>query len=198
MNERTIRRIFGIALTFVILAFPRPARSESAAGAGGGSQRSVTLTGLRSWSAPTSTRVVFDFSAIVTVVAPDSGISRRLTITIPGESIIRSQGVPEQLKVSDGVVDSVVVASGRDGGRFDFTFTDTTRFRVFSLPSEPDKPFRLVLDVVKRGGGAAQDARLASIAAGKRQGHERIVAVDPGHGGDDMGAHGPRGVLEKN
>jgi N-acetylmuramoyl-L-alanine amidase len=96
------------------------------------------------------------------------------------------------------VIDSVVVASGPNGGQFIFTFADTTRFRVFSLPSEDDKPFRLVVDVEKPGGDAALDARLATIASTKKQQRVRLVAVDPGHGGDDTGAHGPRGVLEKN
>jgi N-acetylmuramoyl-L-alanine amidase len=198
MHERTTRLIFGIALTVLCIVLPRSARPEGLDGAGAAALGSVTLTGLRSWSAPTSTRVVFDFSAVVTVVAPDSGISHRLTITLPGESIARAESVPALLRVGDGVVDSVIVGSGPDGGRFEFAFADTTRFRVFSLPSEPDKPFRLVLDVVKPGGGAAQDARLAGIAAVKRQQRVRIVAVDPGHGGDDMGARGPQGVLEKN
>src|SRR5207247_936258 len=39
--------------------------------------------------------------------------------------------------------------------------------------------------------------RLASIASAKRRDRVRIVAIDPGHGGDDTGAKGPRGLLEK-
>ena len=33
----------------------------------------VTVTGVRSWPAPANTRVVFDLSGEVTLVAPDSG-----------------------------------------------------------------------------------------------------------------------------
>jgi len=198
MNERTIRHTIGFALTIACIALPRPACPEGRAGAGAAASASVTLTGLRSWSAPTSTRVVFAFSAPVSPVAPDSGWSHRLTITLPGESIVRATSVPAVLRVGDGVVDSVVVDSGADGGRFQFTFADTTRFRVFPMPGEPDKPFRIVVDVVKPGGSAAQNAKLAGIAAVKRQQRVRLVAVDPGHGGEDVGARGPRGVLEKN
>src|SRR5439155_2058112 len=39
---------------------------------------------------------------------------------------------------------------------------------------------------------------LAGIAAVKKTERLRIVAVDAGHGGEDTGAHGPRGVLEKS
>jgi N-acetylmuramoyl-L-alanine amidase len=163
-----------------------------------GGVASVALTGLRSWSAPTNTRIVFDFSAPVTLVAPDSGTTRRLVLAIPGETIARAATVPALLRVGDGVVDSVIVGSGADDGRFVFVFADTTRFRVFCLPREDDKPFRVVVDVEKPGGGAAQDARLAGLAATKRQQRVRLVAIDPGHGGDDTGARGPRGILEKS
>jgi N-acetylmuramoyl-L-alanine amidase len=52
--------------------------------------------------------------------------------------------------------------------------------------------------VTRDGGAAAQDQRLAGIAAAKRRDRTRIVAVDAGHGGEDTGARGPRGVLEKH
>jgi N-acetylmuramoyl-L-alanine amidase len=40
--------------------------------------------------------------------------------------------------------------------------------------------------------------RPAPPAAGPRPARDIVIAVDPGHGGHDPGAHGPRGVLEKN
>lgn len=57
--------------------------------------------------------------------------------------------------------------------------------RVFYLP----EPFRLVIDVSKR-------PPWASEAAGPRA--IRRVALDPGHGGHDPGAVGPRGLREKD
>lgn len=158
----------------------------------------VSVTGLRSWSAPTSTRIVFDFSGEVNAVAPDSGISHALTVTVPGEQVICAPGVPALLVVRDSVVDSVRVAANDSGTRFEFSFADTTRFRVFILRPEDDKPFRIVVDVVRPGGGLEEDHRLAAIAATKKQGRVRVVAVDAGHGGDDSGARGPNGVLEKS
>src|SRR5262245_5385149 len=44
----------------------------------------VTVTGVRSWPAPANTRVVFDFSAEVMLVAPDSGRTKELAVSIPG------------------------------------------------------------------------------------------------------------------
>jgi N-acetylmuramoyl-L-alanine amidase len=159
-------------------------------------QGSVRLTGLRSWSAPTSTRIVMDFSRRIVPVAPDSGRSPSLTISLPMDALERAPGVPAVLRVGDGVVDSVVVSPTSDT-KFLFAFADTTRFKLFALPVEQGKPFRLVVDVVKPGGTAAQDAKLATIAAAKRRERVRIIAIDPGHGGDDTGARGPQGAIEK-
>jgi N-acetylmuramoyl-L-alanine amidase len=157
----------------------------------------TSLMAVRSWSAPTSTRIVFDFSAPVTPVAPDSGRARGLVVSVPGEPIVPAAGVPMMLGVRDGLVDSVEVSAGRAGARFQVWLRDTTRFRVFTLRAEQDKPFRLVVDVTRPGAAAAADRALAGIAAIKRQQRVRIAVVDAGHGGEDTGARGPRGVLEK-
>ena len=183
-----------IALTLALMLLPRQGLADAAAAP---PSATVTLGALRSWSGPTNTRIVLDFSRAVTPVAPDSGVSPRLTLTVPGETVVRADGVPTVLRVADGTVDSVLVGTGPDGARFVFAFADTTAFRVFPLPAEVDKPFRLVVDVMRPGGRAAEEARLAVIASRKRAERVRVVAIDPGHGGDDTGAHGPRGVLEK-
>ncbi len=184
------RSSLGAALLALLLAAGGTGAATSAS--------SVTLTALRSWSAPTGTRVVFDFSAPVVPVMPDSGIGRELVVSIPGESLERADSVPGVLIVRDGLVDSVAVSLGGGGGRFRLWLRDTTRFRAFTLRPETDKPFRLVVDVIRPGGQAAEDSSLAAIAREKRQERVRIVAIDAGHGGEDAGARGPRRVLEKS
>jgi N-acetylmuramoyl-L-alanine amidase len=158
----------------------------------------VRLLSVRSWSAPENTRVVFDFSVQVAPVVPDSGIASDMQIAVPGEPVDRASDVPGMVRVGDGVVDSVEVATGADGAHFRVFLHDSTFFRAFALSSEDDKPFRIVVDVTRRGGEAAEDQRLATIAASKRQDRVRIVVVDAGHGGEDSGARGPGGVREKD
>jgi N-acetylmuramoyl-L-alanine amidase len=153
---------------------------------------------VRSWAAPANTRVVIDFSMPVSSVMPDSGDARNLVISVPGEPVTRADSVPPVLRIGDGAVDSVEVSAGDDGARFRVFLHDSTHFRAFSLPPEEDKPFRIVVDVDKRGGEAAEDQRLAGIAASKKKERVRIVMVDAGHGGEDTGARGPGGVREKD
>ncbi len=157
----------------------------------------LTLTGMRSWSAPTQTRVVMDFSSVVDAVFPDSGSGRELVLRLPAVAFAAGSDVPRRLEVTDGVVDSVTVLEVPGGVQFRVSFHDSTRFRVFPLIGEEEKPYRLVVDVSRPGGSAAQEKRLETIAASKKRDRVRLVAVDAGHGGEDAGARGPRGVLEK-
>jgi N-acetylmuramoyl-L-alanine amidase len=167
------------------------------AGPGPAAARGVFLTGLRSRSAPTSTRVVFDFSAPVMLVAPDSGRSCALVVSVPGQQLLREAGVPAVLTVRDGLVDSVEVTTDRRSARFQVWLRDTAHFRVFTLEAEEDKPFRVVVDVARPGAAAVADQAPAGIAAAKKPQRVRVVVVDAGHGGEDSGARGLRGVLEK-
>ena len=160
----------------------------------------VSLTGIRSWSSPTGTRVVMEFSRTVAHVGPDSGQSRRVLVSVPGEPVAVAPGVVTSLRPNDGVVDSVIAIPGVDGARFHLWFRDSLRFRVFSLPAQNEQPYRVVVDVTNSRGAAAQTEQLASIATKKKKERVRIVAVDAGHGGEDAGARAPRsvGLLEKN
>src|SRR5437773_894624 len=170
------------------LAAPRPAATG------------IVLTGVRAFSGPENTRIVFEFSRPTALVAPDSGTARQVTLSLPGEAVARAAQVPAVLQVRDGVVDSVECDTRVDGGTFRLAFRDPSEFHVVSLAAQDDQPFRLTVDVERRGAAQAEERRLADIAQGKRRDRVRVVAVDAGHGGEDTGARGPRGVrvLEKD
>ena len=187
-----LRRMAGPLLLAALAFVPAPVHAQAPVAAG-----PVQLVALRSWSAPTETRVVFEFSRHVAPVAPDSGMSRSVVIALPADALVRADGVPAVLGVRDGLVDSVVVTAAATGSRFQLWFRDSTRFRVFPLGAETGKPFRLVVDVSRPGARAAEEKRISHIATIKKQQRLRIVSVDAGHGGEDTGARGPNGVIEK-
>ena len=185
-SHRALRLVVSIA-ALLLAGGPGPAAAA----------RGVFLTGLRSWSAPTSTRVVFDLSAPVMLVAPDSGRSCALVVSVPDQQMMRAAGVPAVLAVRDGLVDSVEVITERKSARFRVWLRDTSRFRIFALAAEEDKPFRVVVDVTRNGAAAVADQAPIGGAAVRKQPRVRVVVVDAGHGGEDTGAHGLHGVLEK-
>jgi len=159
----------------------------------------LTLTAMRSFSGPENTRIVFEFSRAAIFVSADSGETRELVISLPGEATARAEGVAQVLRVRDGVVDSVEAETRVDGASFRLWFPVTTRFHVSTLPAQEHQPFRLVIGVARPGAEHAVARRLEGIAQGKRRDRVRVVAVDAGHGGVDMGAKGPRKlkVVEK-
>ncbi len=193
------RRTGGLGALAALAAAGLAAIAGLAAGPGAAAaQGALRVTSVRSWTAPSNTRVVFDFSREVTPVMPDSGFSTELVIGIPGESVERGEGVPGTVRVGDGTLDSVVVGTGPGGASFRVCFRDTTRFAVFALRPEEDKPFRIVVDVARRGAAAAEDQKLANLATAKKRDRVRLVVIDPGHGGEDGGARGINGIREKN
>lgn len=65
-------------------------------------------------------------------------------------------------------------------------------YRVFTLPGNPaaNKPFRVVVDINK-----AVQVPALNFTAGLK---DKIIAIDPGHGGSDAGASGPDNIREKD
>lgn len=184
------------ALLTILLAWLVPAAPAAADGPPGGS--GMSLMAVRSWSSPTGTRLVFDWSREVTPVAPDSGRTAQLVVSVPGGPVVLGDSVATRLAPHDGVVDSVLILPDADGARFIFWFAQPTRFRVFTLPPEDGRPFRLIVEATRPGAEAEEAARLAALATQKRRDRLRLIAVDAGHGGEDTGARGAGGVLEKH
>jgi len=157
----------------------------------------VQLTGMRTWVAPAGTRLVLEFSAEVVPVAPDSGAGPQLVVAVPVPGITAAAGVPASLAVNDSAVTSVQAIYDASGVRFWVKLAPGATFKVLTVPPGDDQRFRIVVEVSRPGAQAAEDRRLASIAAAKKKNRTRLVVIDAGHGGEDMGARG-YGAAEKN
>jgi len=157
----------------------------------------VQLTGMRTWVSPAGTRIVLEFSGEVTAVAPDSGAGPQLVVAVPVPGIAAAPGVPTALAVNDSAVTRVESIYDASGVRFWVRLAPGATFRVISVPPSDDQRFRIVIDVTRPGAQAAEERRLASIAAAKKKNRTRLVVIDAGHGGEDVGARGS-GVYEKN
>jgi N-acetylmuramoyl-L-alanine amidase len=103
-----------------------------------------------------------------------------------------------QERLTGGIVDWVRYLGGRENV---FAITPGRRFQELQV-QEQDGPPRLVLEfraaqVVARKDGAAAPAPSAPRAVPQPAPSIRAVVIDPGHGGDEVGAVGPGGAMEK-
>jgi N-acetylmuramoyl-L-alanine amidase len=158
----------------------------------------VQVTGMRTWPNPGGTRIVIEFSDEVTPVSPDSGTGAQLVVAVPTPGITAAPGVQASLAVNDSAVTRVESIYDGAGVRFWMKLAPASTFKVYTLVAGEGLPFRIVVEVYRAGARAAEDKRLAAIAAAKKKNRTRLVVVDPGHGGEDAGARGPGPVYEKN
>jgi len=191
--------VLGLAIAPGAAAPAEPFPGPAPAGAPSSGTATATITAIRSWTSPTGTRIVVDFSRPVARVAPDSGFARSIRVTVP-EPVGRAAGVPVRLPIADGLVDSAAAEAGPEGARFVVWFRDSARFQVYDLAPQNGQPFRLVVNVAKPGAALSETRRLEGIADRKRREKIRVVAVDAGHGGVDYGARSARsvGIAEKS
>lgn len=162
------------------------------------------VQGVRLWRAPDNTRLVFDLSgpvehSVFTLSAPD-----RLVIDIPAG---RMKAALEQLSLDNTPIKGVRSALRTPTElRIVVDLGARVTPRSFSLPPNQQYGHRLVVDLYDAGAApeapvatanaaAVPPVRVAPSPSAKR---DVLIAIDAGHGGEDPGALGPKGVREKD
>jgi N-acetylmuramoyl-L-alanine amidase len=141
-------------------------------------------------------RVVFEASEKVPFrVEQEAG---RVTVAVARDLV---DVTFQQQRLTGGIVESVQFVGGRENV---FAVTLGRRFREMTAV-EQNSPPRLVLDFqgppasatapVEAPSGAAPPPASRAPAS---DGGLRTVVIDPGHGGEETGAKGPAGTLEKD
>ncbi len=169
---------------------------------------------IRTWSEPPRTRVVFDLTervdyAVFTMRNPD-----RVVIDFRGTSARRALTLPPAR--SDNLRRLRHARRGADGLRVVLDLERPVAVADSLLEPNREYGYRVVLDLT--GDGAprrASDAakrpealagapaapppvRAVAVKAAPAPLRDVVVAIDPGHGGQDVGAIGPSGVYEKD
>lgn len=151
----------------------------------------TTLTDVRLWSGPEKTRVVLDFKNRVrhTMFMLDN--PHRVVIDIQDGA--RLNKLRKQLQ-GKGLVQTVRngVRNG-DQLRIVLDLHEKVTPRSFVLAPMDNYGHRLVVDLF--GGKVALPKKAQST--GQLQAKPIVIAIDAGHGGEDPGARGPSGTLEK-
>jgi N-acetylmuramoyl-L-alanine amidase len=132
------------------------------------------------------TRAVFEISAPLDYKLFEIGNPDRIVLDLHGSTFAPNFATPD----GTGVLKSVRTGRlGKDGVRVVFDLASAVRPKSFAQPG------RLVVDLYKKGKGAAP---VKSAAALEGKPRDVVVAIDAGHGGVDPGATGNAGTHEKD
>lgn len=164
----------------------------------------VKVRSVRHWSYDEYTRVVIELSGPVAAgelqrlaADPAAGRSDRLYVDLPNVWVGHDWDTPQP--VVDGLLTAVRLGQFEsEAARAVIDLARYERHRMFALAG----PDRLVIDVF----GGREERREAEPAlpdvaamspAPPAPERRLLVVLDPGHGGDDPGTMGPRGLVEK-
>ncbi|WP_404414589.1 N-acetylmuramoyl-L-alanine amidase [Marinospirillum sp.] len=155
---------------------------------------SSRIDGLRVWPAPDHTRLVFDLSG------PTQ--HRVFMLENPDRLVIDISNVRLSAELSEASLDKTPVRrirhAVRNGSDLRVVLDLDREIQPRSFLLRPNEQYgdRLVVDLVMPEQSRVQQApRRETLPKDQRQ---IIIAIDPGHGGEDPGAIGPSGTLEKD
>jgi len=175
-------------------AFARSAKKKSSSKKSNQPLPAPVAQTLRTYTGPNSTRLVLDLSR-------SSGFRIEADSTAKNFSVIVPKGVKspsfDPPALDDGAVKSIDADETSEGFRLTVHLVEWDAPRVFGLDGETGQSSRVVVDVIRPGQAerdAAERARVDRLTASAR----RIVVIDPGHGGEAVGAIGPQKTHEKD
>ena len=154
----------------------------------------ATIEKVRAWPAPEHTRIVFDTSAPVEHTVFRLGNPERLVIDLVNARLKK----PSVAAVgSDNQVRGMrAAARGGSGLRVVLDLKRPVRARSFALKPNPPHGHRLVVDL--RASAAEGKVAKGEKVSTQRRLRNVVIAIDPGHGGVDPGAIGPKKIREKD
>ena len=153
-----------------------------------------TVNAVRIWGGPDNTRVIFELSAPVDYQLFQLANPGRIVVDIDNGDFGKGVGA----KPGKGVVKDMRIGHYKGKARVVLDLDGAAHPKSFLLKPAGQYGYRLVIDL---GTPSSKPSQLVEtvdhdIATGKPR--PVVIAVDAGHGGDDPGARGRNGTLEKN
>jgi len=150
------------------------------------------ITDVRYWSAPDHTRIVVDSDQPLSFKTIELKKPLRFVVNVEGA---KTSFPHKNVDIGDSVVHRVRVGQfNKKTLRLVIDLVKPVQSTVFTLKQYSDKPHRLVIDLNRSDlEQKEKEARLKQ----KSRAHS-IIVIDPGHGGEDVGAVGQKGTYEKD
>lgn len=153
------------------------------------------VTDVRIWTAPDHTRIVLDLSEPIQYESSSQESPPQFHLELRGASLHTPQ---REMEVKDPFLTKMsLVEVDKDKVKLILHQKKALNVHVFALKPYQDKPHRLVVDLIdvlqeKKELEERQKQKEFKIKGTK------IVVIDPGHGGEDPGAIGPKRTMEKD
>lgn len=155
----------------------------------------ANIDSVRLWRAPDNTRIVFDLDAPVE--------HKIFTLSNPERLVIDIDATHLKASLNDLQFSNTPIQQLRHGKRnsndvrFVLDLASSVKPRSFLLKQHADKPDRLVIDLYDNSGTVVKTVEevVKKEVSLKR---DIVIAIDPGHGGEDPGAVGNKKLYEKN
>ncbi len=157
------------------------------------SAQAADVEAVRLWRAPDHTRVVLDLS--------DAAKFSSLSLANPDRFVVDLIDSRIDAPLSDLPLEGTPIKQVRSGIRkgsnlrLVFDLDTAVRTSLFSLTPSESIGHRIVIDLFDEVAAAEPSPVLSAVSLEDRR--DIVIAIDPGHGGEDPGASGPGGLSEK-
>jgi N-acetylmuramoyl-L-alanine amidase len=153
------------------------------------------ITDVRFWSAPDHTRVVLDLTEPIQYESSSQVNPGQLHLEMK-ETILLTR--KRELGVNDSFLSKISLTPlGEKKVRLILHQKRALQASILALKPYQDKPHRLVIDLIDPAQEKKEQEERQKQKETSPKGI-RIVAIDPGHGGEDPGAIGSQRTMEKN
>jgi N-acetylmuramoyl-L-alanine amidase len=153
------------------------------------------VTDVRFWSAPDHSRVVIDLTESIQYESSSRDNPPQFHLELRGAFLYTPK---RELEVKDPFLAKISVM-GLEKGRVKLVLHQKKPLHVniFTLKPYEEKTYRLVIDLVDIVQERKEIEERQKQKEIKPKG-TKIVVIDPGHGGEDPGAVGPKKTMEKD
>jgi len=153
------------------------------------------ITDVRFWSAPDHTRVVLDLTEPIQYESSAQVNPAQLHLEMK-ETILLTK--KRELKVNDSFLSKISLTPlGEKKVQLILHQKRALQASILALKPYQDKPHRIVIDLIDPAQEKKEQEERQKQKETSPKG-TRIVAIDPGHGGEDPGAIGSQRTMEKN